>query len=699
MLNKTSANHPNQTRCGHKMTLKKYLKEELSGSNAKLYVAQITRFHRIQGSPMFHEAAEYVKSELVKIGLDDIAIEQFPADGKTRYWTYTSPVGWEAKSAELRLVEPEEKLLCTYEETPQSLHTFSKGTPKQGVTAELVDVDAGTKDKHYEGKNVKNRFVLASGRAKRVHELAVLKHGAVGVITDSPIEMPTVREGIDIPDAHAYQGIWPTAEELPKIGFGFSVSKRQGNSLRAMLRGGKKVKLKATVDAQLFSFFEDVVTATVKGAEKPEEEILLVAHLCHPKPSANDNASGAGLLLEIARTIKVLINSGRLQRPDRTIRFLWVPETLGSVAYIASHEDVADKMVAGIDLDMVGQNQELCRSTLNVDRTPDSLPSYLNDFVFNLVERSVDEFDARTHFGSGSTFRYRMNTFSGGSDHAEFSNSTSHVPCLMLLQWPDLYYHTSMDTIDKVSEDMLKRVGWITAAAALTLASATHQDILLLANLTSSRGISRISEVGNEAITNLIEKATQLKPKGGLKSLSPELARTAEYFKAKIQHVVWRETEAVKSVKRLGVHPELTIFIDTCCKDLMGQGKREMARFDTIIEFAAKLSGTKLPLTVQETKAENELKHLVPKRLFKGTLCLDILEEGLGDAEFDWYREIDEKDEEFGKKMAEAVNFINGKRTGHDILKAVSSEYTPTNPDYLLKFLHDLQKTKLVAFK
>ena len=648
---------------------------------------------------MFREAAEYVKSELAKIGMDDLAIEQYPADGKTMYWTYTSPVGWEVKSAELHLVEPEKMLLCTYDETPQCLHTFSKGTPKQGVTAELIDVDAGTKTKNYEGKNVKNRLVLASGRAKRVHELAVLKYGAVGVITDSPIEMPKVREGIDIPDAHAYQSIWPTAKELPKIGFGFSVSKRQGNSFRAILRSGKKVKLKATVDSRLFPFYEDVVTAAIKGEQKPEEEILLVAHLCHPKPSANDNASGAGLLIEIARTMKTLINSRKLRRPDRTIRFLWVPETLGSVAYISRHEDVVDKMVAGVDLDMVGQNQELCKSTLNVDRTPDSLPSYLNDFVFNLVEQSVDEFDAKTHFGTGSTFRYRMNTFSGGSDHAEFSNSTSHVPCLMLLQWPDLYYHTSLDTIDKVSEDMLKRVGWITSVAALTLASVNHEDILLIANLTASRGISRIAETGNEAITSLTQLATRPKVKDSRKSGPAELAKTASYFRTKIEHAIWRETEAVKSVRRLGVHPELTVFIDACCKDLIRQGKRETDKLESAVEFAAKLSATKTSITVQETKAEKQLKQLVPKRLFKGTLCLDVLEEGLGDAEFDWYREIDEKDEEFSKKIAEVVNFMDGKRSGYDILNAISSEYTPTTPDHLLKLLQDLQKTKLIGVK
>lgn len=80
------------------MTLNNLVKDELSGSIAKFYVAQVSRFHRIQGSTMFHEAAEYVKNELLKLDLQDATIEQFPADGKTKYWTYTSPVGWEVEA-------------------------------------------------------------------------------------------------------------------------------------------------------------------------------------------------------------------------------------------------------------------------------------------------------------------------------------------------------------------------------------------------------------------------------------------------------------------------------------------------------------------------------------------------------------------------------------------------------------------------
>jgi len=678
------------------VNLKKIVREELSGNVAKNFVAEICRFHRIQASTMFHEAAEYVKSELLKMGLNDAVIEQFPADGAYKYWTYTSPVGWEVKNAELYMIEPEEKLLVSYTDIPQSLHTFSNSTPPEGVTAELVDVGAGTKPSDYEGKNVKGKFVLATGRARLVHQQAVYKFGALGVITDTiTYEMKNVRESLDIPDTHAYQAIWPTAEELDKVAFGFSLSKRQGNHLRALLKNGKTVKLKAKVDARLFAGKEEVVTATIRGASKPDEEIFLIAHLCHPKPSANDNASGCGLLLEIARTIKALIDAKKIQPPARTIRFFWVPETLGTVAYLASHEDLFSKFIAGINLDMVGQNQELCKSTLNLDRTPDSLPSYLNDYIFSLIEQSISEFDFQTAFGLSSTFRYRENTFSGGSDHAEFNCSTIGVPCVMLIQWPDLFYHTSMDTIDKVSEESLKRIGWITTVATLTLANATVEEAFLFAHQTFTRGIVRIETVSKEAVEELFKKKEELKNKPN--ELAKELAKASFYFKNKIGHVVWREQEAVKSVRRLGENADLDAFLNACCEEIASVGNKAQTKIEETLTFLAKTLQITLPARFDEEKAEVELKKLVPRKLFKGTLDFDVLRKALGEEEYKWYLEIDAKDRDFWKKMAEVLNFMDGKRNAHNILMAVSAEYSPTNPEHLLKFLQDLERAKLIS--
>jgi aminopeptidase-like protein len=681
------------------MSLGKIIKEEISGNSAKSFVAQISCFHRIQASTMFHEAAEYVKEELVRMGLDDPIVEQFASDGAKKYWTYTSPMGWAVKSAELRLVEPKDELVVKYEDTPQSLHTYSNATPPEGVVAELVDVGSGTKVSDYEGKDVRDKFVLATGRGRRVHELAIYRYGAAGVLTDTiTYEIPNVRESIDIPDAHAYQSIWPTADELGKVKFGFSLSKRQGNQLRGLLKSGKRVKLKAKVDAQLFSGNLDIVTATIHGSSKPDEEVFLIAHLCHPKPSANDNASGSGLLIEIARTIKTLIDKKRIKRPARSIRFIWVPETYGSVVYLIHHEEAPRRMIAGLNLDMVGQDQDLCRSTLNLDRTPDSLPSYLNDYVFGLVEKSVKEFDAPSAFGTSSTFRYNTGAFSGGSDHAEFTDSTVGIPCVMLLQWPDLFYHTSMDTLDKVSSDSLKRVGWITALAALTLADSNAEVACLLAVQTASRAATRIEEIERVACDEFLRKREEETLERKQDQLSKELIEIVDRYRNKIEHALWREQQAVRSVTRLGENPELQAILDICCEDLRDVGRRVTSRIEEAVNIVARASG--VILSTSKADDENaELNKLVPKRLFRGTLGLEFLKRGLGETEFEWYQEIDEKDVEFSKKAAEILNFMDGKRSLYEILKAVSAEYSDTKPEYVSKFVRDLEKLKLVSFQ
>jgi len=678
---------------------KKLVKDELSGETAKTYVDEISHYHRIQASTMFHEAAEHVKQQLINIGLQDATIEQFKSDGATKYWTYTTPIGWTIKSAELKLTEPEEKLLVRYSDTPTCLHTYSNATPPEGITAELIDVGAGTKPEDYENKEVKDKLVLATGRAKTVHEQAVYKRGAAGVITDTLAhEMKDVRESVDIPDAHSYQSIWPTAEVLDKVKFGFSLSKRQGNHLRALLKGKKKVKLQAKVDAKLFPSNLDVVTATIQGSAKPSEEIFLIAHLCHPQPSANDNASGSGLLIEIARTIQTLINTNRLATPKRTIRFIWVPETFGTIAYLHSHEDfVTNRFLAGINLDMVGQNQEICKSTLTVDRTPDSLPSYLNDLILWLIEESVKEFDVETGFGSSSTFRYAVNAHTGGSDHHEFVDSTIGVPCVMLLQWPDMFYHTSMDTIDKVSADSLKRVGWVTTVAALFLANADNEEAFMFSNQTCSRGVARIEEAQRAAVQALYDKKDDSKLKANRVEQAKALSKASFYFRNKIEHIMWREKQAVNSVKRLANSAELENIIHKFSESIDETGKLAFSRIGDALSLIGKTLDMPLPIGIEEAESEKQAKAIVPKRAFKGTLSMETFKELLGEEEYKWYEEIGEKDKQFGRKRAEILNFMDGKRTLYEIVNAVSAEYTETSIEHALRFVKDLEKTKLIT--
>jgi hypothetical protein len=116
------------------------------------------------------------------------------------------------------------------------------------------------------------------------------------------------------------------------------------------------------------------------------------------------------------------------------------------------------------------------------------------------------------------------------------------------------------------------------------------------------------------------------------------------------------------------------------------------------LNFAAKASNLTLPVATEEDRRD-ELKNLVPKRLFKGTLSFDAIRKGLGEKEFEWYREIGEKDKEFDKKSYEILNFMDGKRSLYEILKEVSAEYSETESERALRFLRDLEKIGFVAFK
>src|SRR5713226_7610561 len=77
------------------------LTNELSGETAKRNLEGIARFHRPRGSQGFHEAAELVAERLRTYGLSDVAILQFPADGKIFYGTQKSRPAWDAEVGEL----------------------------------------------------------------------------------------------------------------------------------------------------------------------------------------------------------------------------------------------------------------------------------------------------------------------------------------------------------------------------------------------------------------------------------------------------------------------------------------------------------------------------------------------------------------------------------------------------------------------
>jgi hypothetical protein len=209
--------------------------------------------------------------------------------------------------------------------------------------------------------------------------------------------------------------------------------------------------------------------------------------------------------------------------------------------------------------------------------------------------------------------------------------------------------------------------------------------------------MSRIEDAAREAVLELVEKKKDAKFEGKLEELAGELVETKRRHVARIEHVIWREQRAVRSVVRLGESPELNAFVNEYCEDIEDLGKQEMARLRDVLGFVAETLSLKLPAELKEAQ-QDDLK-MIPRRLFKGTLSFDLVRKGLGEGEFEWYRKVEEEDKEFDKKMAEMLNFMDGERSLYEILKAVSSEYGEMKPDRAVKMVRDLEKLKLVALE
>ncbi|MBU4330515.1 MAG: M28 family peptidase [Acidobacteria bacterium] len=70
-------------------------------------------------------------------------------------------------------------------------------------------------------------------------------------------------------------------------------------------------------------------------------------------------------------------------------------------------------------------------------------------------------------FGADEPFIYSIETHYGASDHEVFNDWGVQVPGVMMIAWPDQWYHTSGDRVNKADPTQLKRVAVIGAAAGL----------------------------------------------------------------------------------------------------------------------------------------------------------------------------------------------------------------------------------------
>ena len=478
------------------------------GDMAHRHVTAISQHHRIQASPGYRAAAEYVAAELAAAGLE-VAIRRFPADGRARFWTTPSFLEWEGEAASLSLLDAQGQpgeLLCDFDAIATSL--IQRSLPVEGEFDVVALPGKGGKDPaDYAGVDVAGKVVLTNAAPSRVAELAIRGHGAAGVLFDGMAAGG--RTELDLPDARQYTSFWWAGEVQP-FGWGFVLSPRQGRTLRATLAVGKPVRVRASIHSRFYPGTFEVVEAFIPGT-LGANEILMVSHLCHPRPGANDNASGAAALLETAATLARLIGQGELAAPRHGIRFIWVPEMTGTFAWLAAQEAEvrSGRWLAGLNLDMVGADQCLTNGLCEFVSLPAAGAAFA-DHLLNWL---------RQPFSDG--IRYKEAPFASGSDHYILSDPSVGIPTPMINDWPDKFYHTSADTPDKVSPAALARSGALAALYAYWLAAAGPTDAAWLGHLMVSRFAAQAGQEAAAAAEKLASLQTADGPIARLGRLSP----------------------------------------------------------------------------------------------------------------------------------------------------------------------------------
>ena len=223
----------------------------------------------------------------------------------------------------------------------------------------------------------------------------------------------------------------------------------------------------------------------------------------HQRPGANDNASGSVAILEVARTLAKLIREGRIERPARTIRFIWPPEIEGTMARMISEGSRRGLIDAAIHLDMVGGSPNT-KAIFHVTRGPGSLPSFVSD-VAEAFGNFANEQTAA--YAGGKDVPYplvspeggkeallaQMVPYTPGSDHHVYAEGSFQIPVIYLNDWPDRYIHTNFDTPANVDPTKLERAAFIAAASGYFLARASWNDETQLWPIVRAHSLTRVA--------------------------------------------------------------------------------------------------------------------------------------------------------------------------------------------------------------
>ena len=167
----------------------------------------------------------------------------------------------------------------------------------------------------------------------------------------------------------------------------------------------------------------------IKG--NSEKEILISTYICHPS-LCNDNLSGPVLAAFLAQYLSKI-------KMNYSIRFLFIPETIGAITWLALNENKIHNIVHGLVVTCVGDSGI---STYKKSRDG-------NNIIDKVVEEVLIE--------SGNPYKI-MEFWPSGSDERQYCSPAFNLPVGSLMRTPyDMFdeYHTSEDNLSFMNKKCL----------------------------------------------------------------------------------------------------------------------------------------------------------------------------------------------------------------------------------------------------
>lgn len=647
------------------------ISNRISGERAYKNVEGISQFHRVQASEGYRQAAGFCSDLLKREGVKT-ELFVFPADEKSQYWTQRSFQEWNCRGARLELSFPQNYVLADFKADPLSIVQRSGSCDFRNTPKEIVAIQSGNRE-DFESADLENKIIFISEDPNAYLDWAYKKK-VYGIVTDYMSDV-FVRQRNDLYDDKLFLSFtWINDNRKNKL-FSFILTPREGDKLRKICEATSKAykegkskeqypRVSGYIDAEFKDGTMEDVVAVIPGTTN--EEIVLLAHLCHAKSCANDNASGCGGGIEIMQTLNNLIEEGKLEKPKRTIKMLLVPEVVGTYAYLAEHEYLIPNIKAGIDIDMIGRKQEGRCGLIGIMGVPDSTPSFVSDLAAYITDElsrdvatfNIDEFVTPVHM--------KNLNYVGGSDHYILCDPTVGIPCIIMMQWLDSNYHSSADTIDKLDPAILKKTCSIAACYLYLLANLGLKDTEKIMLKGRERFMSKILQI--------ISRSDKQEPA----NLKEQLCYQMDVAQRGLEHYhsffFGDELEKIKKSVKLE-----SDFIKMMTEKAIG----EYAGSEQLEE---------------PEKPEDEYKR-VPIRLFRGPITFVGFSNSLK-------KELKEEYDLLKKRFPEfyGINSMNdfilhrvdGKRNVWEVAKGAAIEGRVFNPEYVLEYLKFLQKAGLV---